>query len=96
MGLAAFNRVRRLQTLASELEDTKDADAVLETRTVTELKEIADSLGLTYGAKIKKQELINLIQSPDEDVIESEEVKHDETTTDEDVIESEEEAELNK
>ena len=66
MGLAAFNRARRLQELEKHLQE-KEERVVLESLKMPELKELADNLNIEYNSGIKKAELIELIQNPSSD-----------------------------
>jgi Rho termination factor, N-terminal domain. len=89
MGLAAFNRARRLKMVEEQLK-TKGESKLLEEMTMAELKEVADILDLEYSTRIKKTELISLIKNKEEVIGESDGEKNETGTEDKNVGEDEE------
>lgn len=64
MGLAAFNRARRMK--AQQPAEEVPAEKTLQDFTVKELKGIAEEKGIELPKKIKKDDLIQLIEEAGE------------------------------
>lgn len=63
MGLASFNRARRLAAIKSKEENQKKCEENIEKMKVKDLKEKCKELGLTEFENLKKEELIELLKA---------------------------------